>query len=123
MKTCVIAGAGWALEQACATALQAGVEHQRLELPCPDGYNFDIQALTARYPRDATQVFVALDERAINGSRQQLIIQVRFAGFTSLHLLPPSVRKRCCRVTFISARVVAWRPAQLSGWAPGWRGR
>lgn len=89
MKTRVIVGTGWALEQACATALEAGIEHCRLVLPSADGYNFDIQALLDSYPRENADVFVALDQRAINSSRHQLIIQVRLAGYRPFNLISP----------------------------------
>lgn len=90
MNRRVIAGSGWALEQACATAAEAGLEHCRLELASADGYNFDIQELLDNYPREHTAVFVALDQRAINTSRQQLVIQVRMAGYSTFNLISPT---------------------------------
>lgn len=89
MKRAVIIGEGHALEQALATAMEGGLDCTRLELPSPDRHNFDLAALYQNHPVADSEVFVALDERAINHARLKLIADVRLAGYRLLNIVSP----------------------------------
>lgn len=89
MKTLVLIGQGHALEQAQRTAQACGLAHVGIALESPDRYNFDLNALQASYPPVATDVFVAMDERAVNQSRHKLLADVRLAGYGSVDLVWP----------------------------------
>lgn len=81
MKVRVLIGEGEALEQAHKTATGNGLDYIKLKLPSPDRYNFNLDLLFAHYPAADTEVFVALDERAVNYARHKLIADVRLAGY------------------------------------------
>ncbi|MCS3810972.1 acetyltransferase [Xanthomonas sp. 4461] len=86
----IVAGSGWALDTAFDLAGQLGLAPMRLPLTSTDGHNFDISSLRAEHPSEATEVFVALDERAINYARQSLIAAVRLAGYRTFNLVSPN---------------------------------
>ncbi|MEN1451000.1 acetyltransferase, partial [Pseudomonas aeruginosa] len=81
MKQAIIVGEGRALERADSTARERGLEHRVLELNAADRHNFDIAPLLERYPAAESEVFVALDERAVNYARHKLIADIRLAGY------------------------------------------
>lgn len=89
MKTRVLIGEGQALEQAHRTAQACGLDHVVVALESPDRYNFDLGALHASHAAATTDVFVAMDERAVNQSRHKLLADVRLAGFGSIDLVWP----------------------------------
>lgn len=89
MKRALIIGEGQALEQALSTAMDAGLDCIRLELTSPDQHNFDLGVLFENHPATASDVFVALDERAINHARLKLIADVRLAGYRLLNIVSP----------------------------------
>lgn len=89
MKAFVLVGAGEALEQACLTARECGLDFTRLELPSVDRYNFDLSVFFEKYSPAETEVFVALDARAINYSRHKLIADIRLAGCRLLNIVSP----------------------------------
>ncbi|MXV07416.1 MULTISPECIES: LbetaH domain-containing protein [unclassified Xanthomonas] len=89
MKVLVLIGEGRALEQAQRTAQACGLDHVVVALESPDRYNFDLGALHASHPTATTDVFVALDERAVNQSRHKLLADVRLAGYGSINLVWP----------------------------------
>ncbi|MDV0438160.1 acetyltransferase [Xanthomonas sacchari] len=89
MKTLVLIGQGHALEQAQRTAQACGLDHVVIELESPDRYNFDLGPLHASHAPSTTNVFVAMDERAVNQSRHKLLADVRLAGYGSVDLVWP----------------------------------
>lgn len=89
MTNYVVLGGGEALECACRVADDLGMASVRLELPSADSYNFQLDGFFASYASNDTQVFVALDERAVNYSRHKLIAQVRLAGYQLFNLVSP----------------------------------
>jgi len=90
MKLDIVAGFGSALESACSVANANGLAYTRIELPIVDDYNFDLEPL-AEHPPAETRVFIALDHRAVNYIRQQLVAQVRLKGYRSFNLIAPGV--------------------------------
>ncbi|WP_045727436.1 acetyltransferase [Xanthomonas sp. GPE 39] len=89
MKTLLLLGEGDALEQARRTAQACGLVHVSLVLHSPDRYNFDLGELHASHAATETDVFIALDERAVNQSRHKLLADVRLAGYRSIDLVWP----------------------------------
>lgn len=89
MTNYVVLGEGEALELACQVANDMGMITARFELPSADRYNFQLDVFFTRYATSDTQVFVALDERAVNYSRHKLIAQVRLAGYQVFNLVSP----------------------------------
>lgn len=89
MKRKLILGEGWALDQACAAARDGGLEFLRIELETADRYNFDLQPLFEQHAIAESQVFIAMDERAVNFTRHQLIAAVRLAGYELLNIVSP----------------------------------
>jgi carbonic anhydrase/acetyltransferase-like protein (isoleucine patch superfamily) len=89
MTNYVVLGEGEALECACRVAGDLGMAYVRLALPSADRYNFQLDGFFASYTSSDTQVFVALDERAVNYSRHKLIAQVRLAGYQLFNLVSP----------------------------------
>ncbi|QNH12869.1 UDP-3-O-(3-hydroxymyristoyl)glucosamine N-acyltransferase [Xanthomonas sp. SI] len=89
MKSLVLLGEGAALEQAQRTAQDCGLVHTRLALTSADHYNFDLGQLLARYVASTTEVFIALDERAVNHARHKLLADVRLAGYRTINLVSP----------------------------------
>lgn len=87
MKRKLIVGEGRALEQAYVTAREDGLDCLLVELHAPDRYNFDLSPLLKQYAISETQVFVALDERAVNFTRHKLIAEVRLAGYELLNIV------------------------------------
>lgn len=85
----VVVGEGWAFEQACGLAREVMSSSAFLPFTSLDGYNFDIAALLQEYSPTETEVFVALDERAVNYSRQKLIAEVRLVGYRTFNLISP----------------------------------
>ncbi|MBE0833964.1 hypothetical protein IH718_25140, partial [Escherichia coli] len=80
---------GRALERADSTARERGLEHRVLELNAADRHNFDIAPLLERYPAAESEVFVALDERAVNYARHKLIADIRLAGYRLFDIVSP----------------------------------
>ncbi|MCS3744734.1 hypothetical protein FHY18_000264 [Xanthomonas arboricola] len=89
MKSLVLLGEGAALEQAQLTAQDCELVHSSLELTSTDHYNFDLGELLALHIVSATEVFVALDERAVNHARHKLLADVRLAGYRTINLVSP----------------------------------
>ena len=89
MKQAIIVGEGRALERADSTARERGLEHRVLELNAADRHNFDIAPLLERYPAAESEVFVALDERAVNYARHKLIADIRLAGYRLFDIVSP----------------------------------
>ncbi|WP_045736995.1 acetyltransferase [Xanthomonas sp. MUS 060] len=89
MKTLLLLGEGDALEQARRTAQACGFVHVSLTLHSTDRYNFDLGELHASHAAAETDVFVALDERAVNQSRHKLLADVRLAGYRTIDLVWP----------------------------------
>ncbi|MCS8484141.1 acetyltransferase [Pseudomonas aeruginosa] len=89
MKQTIIVGEGRALERADSTARERGLEHRVLELNAADRHNFDIAPLLERYPAAESEVFVALDERAVNYARHKLIADIRLAGYRLFDIVSP----------------------------------
>ncbi|WP_160079329.1 acetyltransferase [Pseudomonas sp. 8AS] len=89
MKRLLVIGEGRALGQAYATARESGLDCRRIELHSPDRYNFDLSPLFERHVASETEVFVALDERAVNFARHKLIAEVRLAGYGLLNIVSP----------------------------------
>jgi len=89
MTSLVLLGEGAALEQAQRTAQDCGLVHVTLELTSIDHYNFDLGALLTHHAAADTEVFVALDERAINHARHKLLADVRLAGYRTIDLVSP----------------------------------
>lgn len=101
MHNTIIIGKGRALEQACETAWQNGLVCLRVELNTSDGYNFETGPLFENYAASQSEVFVALDERAINYARFKLIAEIRLAGYTLINI--------------ISSRAIVERTVRLLG--------
>jgi carbonic anhydrase/acetyltransferase-like protein (isoleucine patch superfamily) len=89
MMNYVVLGEGEALECACRVADDLGMITARFELPSADRYNFNLDVFFTNYASSDTQVFIALDERAVNYSRHKLIAQVRLAGYQVFNLVSP----------------------------------
>ncbi len=89
MKSLVLLGEGDAMEQAQRTAQDCGLAHATLALASADHYNLDLGELLTHYAADATEVFVALDERAVNHARHKLLADVRLAGYRTINLVSP----------------------------------
>lgn len=86
----IVAGHGSALDQAFEVAEHLHPGSLRIELSSSDGYNFDLSALRAEHAPASAEVFVALDERAVNYARQTLVAQVRLAGYRTYDLVSPN---------------------------------
>ncbi len=86
----VVAGHGRALEEAFELAEQLLPGCVRIALPSADAHNFDRDLLCSAYSPEEVEVFVALDERAVNFARQKLIADVRLAGYRTYNLVSPS---------------------------------
>ncbi|MCZ6902957.1 MAG: acetyltransferase [Rickettsia endosymbiont of Ixodes persulcatus] len=87
MKRLIIVGKGRMLEQACETARDNGLNCLQLELNSSDQYNFDTDPLFENYTVVENEVFVALDERAINYARHKLIAKIRLAGYRLFNIV------------------------------------
>ncbi|NYF19290.1 UDP-3-O-[3-hydroxymyristoyl] glucosamine N-acyltransferase [Xanthomonas sp. JAI131] len=83
-------GEGAALEQAQRTAQDCGLVYASLALTSIDHYNFDLGALLTHHAAADTEVFVALDERAVNHARHKLLADVRLAGYRTINLVSAS---------------------------------
>lgn len=90
MSLDIVAGFGVALESACLVAEANGMAYRRIELPITNDHNFDLEPL-AEYSPDEVRVFIALDHRALNYARQQLMAQARLKGYRSFNLIAPGV--------------------------------
>lgn len=88
MTTYIVAGHGRALDIACETADECGLESVRIQLSTLDHYNFDLAPI-AEYCAVDTRVFIALDHRAVNYARHKLIADVRLAGYKGFNLISP----------------------------------
>lgn len=86
----LLVGAESALEQACHTANEIGLNFIRLDLSSANRYNFDPAILFSAHKPEETEVFVALDERAVNYSRHKLISDIRLAGYRLINLVSPA---------------------------------
>lgn len=87
MTWTVILGADAALDAAWQVACEQMSDAVRLPVQSPDQFNFDLSPLLQHYPPAQTRVFVALDARALNVARHQLIAQVQLAGYSLTHLV------------------------------------
>lgn len=91
MSRVVILGAGTALDDAWAVASELFSEAQRLPLVTCDQFNFDLAPLLSAHAPGQTRVFVAMDGRAVNDVRHQLITRVQLAGYPLVSLVAPGV--------------------------------
>ncbi|GGC14562.1 hypothetical protein GCM10007205_24270 [Oxalicibacterium flavum] len=89
MKRPLIVGQGLVFERAMLTAKDAGMDFLHVELVTSDGFNFDLDEIFQNYPCTDFDVFVALDERAVNQTRHKLIADVRLAGYALLNIVSP----------------------------------
>ncbi|AWY40666.1 acetyltransferase [Pseudomonas putida] len=89
MTNYVVLGEGDALESACRVANDLGMTFVGWALSSADRYSFKLDDFFASYVSSDTEVFVALDERAVNYSRHKLIAQVRLAGYRLFNLVSP----------------------------------
>lgn len=87
MKSLVLVGEGRTLEQAYGVACESGLNCVKFELPSVDRHNFDLTELFRTYSAADTEVFVALDERAVNYARHKLIADVRLAGYRLMNIV------------------------------------
>lgn len=87
MTRTVILGADAALDAAWQVACEHPGDAVRLALLTLDNFNFDLGPLLKDYPPALTRVFVALDARALNHARHQLIAQVQWAGYSLISLV------------------------------------
>ncbi|MFJ3116818.1 acetyltransferase [Pseudomonas protegens] len=85
----IVLGEGLAFEHACQMATELDLPHVQHRLLSADRYNFQLDEFIDRYPAQDFEVFVALDERAVNYSRYKLIAQVRLAGYRLFNLVSP----------------------------------
>ncbi|MFK3791273.1 acetyltransferase [Pseudomonas piscis] len=85
----IVMGEGWAFEHACQIATELELPHVQHCLTSADRYNFQLDDFIGQYPAEDFEVFVALDERAVNYSRHKLIAQVRLAGYRLFNLVSP----------------------------------
>ncbi|MGE1251266.1 hypothetical protein [Pseudomonas aeruginosa] len=117
MKQAIIVGEGRALERADSTAWARGLEHRVLELNAADRHNFDIAPLLERYPAAESEVFVALDERAVNYARHKLIADIRLAGYRLFDIVSPQAivgeGVRLLGNVFVGAGCVLAGPARI----------
>lgn len=117
MKQAIIVGEGRALERADSTARERGLEHRVLELNAADRHNFDIAPLLERYPAAESEVFVALDERAVNYARHKLIADIRLAGYRLFDIVSPQAivgeGVRLLGNVFVGAGCVLAGPARI----------
>lgn len=89
MSLKIILGVERALEDAAAISRELSLECIEMTLDTADRYNFDISKLKNKYPASEYEVFVALDERAVNYARLKLIADIRLAGYRSFNLVSP----------------------------------
>ncbi|MGE8411718.1 MAG: acetyltransferase [Pseudomonas sp.] len=85
----IVLGEGWAFEHACQMATELDLPHAQHRLLSADRYNFQLDEFIGEYSAQDFEVFVALDERAVNYSRHKLIAQVRLAGYRLFNLVSP----------------------------------
>ena len=85
----VLTGSGTALAQAIHTAHDIGLEFRQLALTSADNYRFDLNELTANYTPTDTEIFIALDERAVNYARHKLIADIKLAGYRLTNIVSP----------------------------------
>lgn len=86
----LIMGSGTML-LACGAIARAGQSYADVvvqELTATDNYNFPMPDMTA-YPKEDWHVFVAIDERALNMSRTQLVSELKARGYKLAHLVAP----------------------------------
>lgn len=88
-KTLVIIGADQALAAAIEVAQAQGLAYLPIALNSGDRYNFDAADALAMHPPAETDVFAALDERAVNYARLKLLTEVRLAGYSTINLVSP----------------------------------
>lgn len=88
----IILGEGPAFQDACALAVERGEDCLPLVVTATDRFNFNVSESLGPYPSNEYEVFVALDDRAINYARLKLIADVRLAGYRSFNLVSPFSR-------------------------------
>jgi carbonic anhydrase/acetyltransferase-like protein (isoleucine patch superfamily) len=85
----VLLGEGRALIDACALAVEIGEDCVQVVITATDRFNFSISEPLGSYAPSEYEVFIALDDRAINYARLKLIADVRLAGYRSFNLVSP----------------------------------
>ncbi|PPU25987.1 acetyltransferase [Xanthomonas arboricola] len=90
MTVRVVVGHGRALDEAFELAEQLQPGCMYISLSSSDSYNFELGLLCGSYSPQDTEVFVALDERAVNYARQKLIADIRLAGYQTYNLVSPN---------------------------------
>ena len=88
-KHLALIGAETSLIAANEVAKACGLDHESLALATRDRYHFDLAPALARFPASEWAFFVALDERAVNHARLELVAQVRAAGYETVNLISP----------------------------------
>ncbi|PPT97877.1 acetyltransferase [Xanthomonas arboricola] len=90
MTSLILLGQDQALSQAEHTARACGLAHSVIALESADRHNFDLSNFFGRFSAASTEVFVALDARAVNYARHKLIAQLRLAGYRLANLVSPA---------------------------------
>ncbi|AOY65592.1 acetyltransferase [Xanthomonas euvesicatoria pv. euvesicatoria] len=90
MTSLILLGQDDALTQAVRAANACGLVHTVIELKSADRHNFELDDIFARFPTADSEVFVALDARAVNYARHKLVAQLRLAGYRLANLISPT---------------------------------
>jgi carbonic anhydrase/acetyltransferase-like protein (isoleucine patch superfamily) len=128
MTTYLLIGEGDALLHARLTANEMGLDYVEIALDSNDRHNFDLAPVFENYQPDSTKVFVALDERAVNFARYQLVSQVRLAGYQLINIISPTavvgadvrllgnvyIGPRCTVADDVSIGVGSWLSSQVT---------
>lgn len=86
----LVVGDGSSLDTACRVANSLGLAVESVSLPSGDRFNFDLSGLIASFSPGDCEVFVALDERAVNFARNKLLADIGLAGYRLTNLISPS---------------------------------
>ena len=84
-----IIGEARAVAAASGIARAGGIDCESLALESRDAYRFALGPARDRFPPAAWRVFVALDERAVNQARLELVAQAAAAGWTLATIVSP----------------------------------
>ena len=84
-----IVGEARAVSAASGIARAGGIACETLVLESGDAYHYALGPARDRFPPSGWQVFVALDERAVNQARLELVGQAAAAGWTLATIVSP----------------------------------
>ena len=84
-----IVGEARAVTTAAGIARAGGIACETLALESRDAFRFALGPARDRYPPGTWRVFVALDERAVNQARIELVAQAAAAGWTLASVVSP----------------------------------